>query len=99
VVEHWDPQSDHRWQVAMLTMPQSRHQELKKASWTDVDQNSTEIYEKATFDREYPTSVRTGGTSRAFCNSPVQEQWLLQVAVLVGRYSPALAAIVIALIL
>jgi hypothetical protein len=30
MVEHWDPQSDHRWQVAMLTIPQSRHQELKK---------------------------------------------------------------------
>jgi hypothetical protein len=32
VVEHWDPQSDHRCQVAILTMPQSRHQDLKKAS-------------------------------------------------------------------
>jgi hypothetical protein len=39
-----------------------------------VDQNSTQIYEKATFDREYTTSVRTGETSRVFCNSPVHEQ-------------------------
>jgi hypothetical protein len=56
----------------LMTMPQSRHQELKKASDTDVDQNSTQSYGKATFNREYPTSVRTGGTSRPFCNSPVQ---------------------------
>jgi hypothetical protein len=42
-----------------------------------VDQNSTQIYGKD--DREYPTSVCTGGISRAFCNSPVH------VAVLVGR--------------
>jgi hypothetical protein len=35
----------------------------------------------------------------AFCNSPVREQWLLHVAVLVGRCLSALAAIVIALIL
>jgi hypothetical protein len=26
-------------------------------------------------DREYPISVRRGRTSRAFCNSPVHEQW------------------------
>jgi hypothetical protein len=43
------------------------------------------------------TSVRTGGTSRSFCNSPVHEQWLLQFAFLVGRYSSPLTAIVIAL--
>jgi hypothetical protein len=35
----------------------------------------------------------------AICNSPVHEQWLLHVAVLVGRCSPALAVIVIVLIL
>jgi hypothetical protein len=64
-----------------------------------VDQNSTQIYGKTTFDREYPRSVRTEGASSAFCNSPVHEQWLLHVAVLMGRCSPALAAIVIALIL
>jgi hypothetical protein len=40
----------------------------------DVDQNSTQIYGKATFDREYPASARTGETSRAFCNSPVHKQ-------------------------
>jgi hypothetical protein len=33
------------------------------------------------FDREYPTTVRTGETFRAFYNSPVHEQWLLHVAV------------------
>jgi hypothetical protein len=32
----------------------------------DVDQNSTQIYGKATFDWEYPTSVRTEGTSSPF---------------------------------
>jgi hypothetical protein len=64
-----------------------------------VDQNSTQIYGKATFDREYPTSVGTGGTKRACCNSPVHEQWLLHIVVLVGRCLRALAAIVVALIL
>jgi hypothetical protein len=64
-----------------------------------VDQNSTQIYRKATFDQEYPTSVRTGGTSRVLCNLPVHEQWLPHDAVLVGRCLPALAVIVIALIL
>jgi hypothetical protein len=49
---------------------------LKKASLTNVDQNATQIYGKATFDWEFPTSVRTGGTLRAFYNSPVHEQWL-----------------------
>jgi hypothetical protein len=77
----------------MLTMSQSMYQEMKKASLTDVDQNSTQIYGKATFDLEYPTSVRRGGTWRAFCNSP------FHVAVLVVQCLPALAAIVIVLIL
>jgi hypothetical protein len=31
-----------------------------------VDQNSTQIYGKVTFDREYSISFRTGGTSRVF---------------------------------
>jgi hypothetical protein len=42
-------------------MPQSRHQELEKASETDLDQNATQIYGEATFDWEYPTSVLTCG--------------------------------------
>jgi hypothetical protein len=52
----------------MLTMPQSRHQELEKALETDLDQKARQIYGEATFDREYSTSVRTGGDLRAFCN-------------------------------
>jgi hypothetical protein len=41
----------------MLTMPQSRNKELKKASKTDADQNYTQIG----FDRDFPTSVHKGG--------------------------------------
>jgi hypothetical protein len=39
---------------------------------------------EATFDREYPASFSIGGTLRAFCNSPVHEQWLLHVAFFSG---------------
>jgi hypothetical protein len=96
VVEHWNPQSDHRWQVAMLIMPQALGIEK---SVVDGSRSKffTDLRESNLWSG--PTSVRIGETSHAFCNSPVHEQWLLHVTVLVERCSPVLAAIVITLIL
>jgi hypothetical protein len=78
VVEHWNPQSDH-------------HADNAAVQASGIEKS---VVGKTTFDREYPTTVRTVGTQRAFCNSPVHEQWLLHVAVLVGRCSPALITII-----
>jgi hypothetical protein len=58
VVEHWDPQSDH-------------HADNAAVQASGIEKS---VVGKTTFDREYPTFVRTV-TSRAFCNSPVHEQW------------------------
>jgi hypothetical protein len=45
---------------------------------------------EATFDREFPTSVRTGETFLQFTSS---RTWLLHIAVLVGRCLLTLALI------
>jgi hypothetical protein len=82
-----------------LTGSDADHTVVQASGIANVDQNSTQIYGKATFDQKYPTSVCIEGTSRFFCNSPFHEQWLLHVVVLVGRCSPALAAIIFVLIL